>query len=52
VRVPTRAEAEIREVVLLLLKKNWNALPVRLIGVGAQNLVEQGSALQMEFRLE
>ena len=50
-RSPIRTEEEIRAAVLCLLNKHWNATPVRLIGVGAQNLVEEGSARQMELGL-
>ncbi len=49
-RAPTADPAEIRECARRLLKEHWNrARPVRLVGVGAHNLVNGDATRQLEF---
>lgn len=51
-RVPTCQGQEIRDSVLRLLRMHWDRRrALRLIGVGAHNLSESGSARQMELGL-
>lgn len=49
-RIPTREEKEINAVVKQLLDKHWDRKrAVRLVGVGAHNLLEREEARQLEF---
>jgi nucleotidyltransferase/DNA polymerase involved in DNA repair len=51
-RSPTAEAREIRDCVLRLFRSHWDrGRVVRLIGVGAHNLVEAGSIQQMELGL-
>jgi DNA polymerase IV len=51
-RTPTANGDDIRTCALNLLRKNWNQRrAIRLVGVGAHNLVEATSAQQLEFGL-
>ncbi len=51
-RVPTANAAEICEAVLKLLETHWDRRrPIRLIGVGAHNLVQASSARQLDLDL-
>jgi len=49
-RTPTREENEINALIKQLLDKHWDSKrAVRLVGVGAHNLVEREEARQLEF---
>jgi DNA polymerase-4 len=51
-RVPTHDEAEIRECARRLFRAHWDRRrALRLIGVGAHNLIEAGSERQMVLEL-
>ncbi len=51
-RAPTADATEIRASALRLLRAHWDRRrALRLVGVGAQNLIEAGSARQMELLL-
>lgn len=52
-RVPTRDAAEINVCVKRLLEQHWDRRrPVRLVGVGAHNLVEAEGAWQLELEIK
>jgi DNA polymerase-4 len=52
-RVPTAEVAEIRDCALRLLNAHWDKRrALRLVGVGAHNLVEPSSVRQMELGLD
>lgn len=51
-RSPTAMASEIRECALRLLEQNWDSRrPLRLVGVGAHNLIESAGPRQMELPL-
>jgi nucleotidyltransferase/DNA polymerase involved in DNA repair len=51
-RTPTDDADEIRACALRLLRAHWNQKrALRLVGVGAHNLIEASSARQMEFEV-
>ena len=51
-RAPTAEASEIRECALRLLRTHWDRRrALRLVGVGAHNLVEKGGEWQMELEL-
>jgi nucleotidyltransferase/DNA polymerase involved in DNA repair len=52
-RVPTEDAAEIHQCVRRLLEQHWDRQrPVRLVGVGAHNLLEAKGVRQMEFEIK
>jgi DNA polymerase-4 len=52
-RVPTRDAAEIKECITRLLEQHWDKQrPLRLVGVGAHNLLEDEGTWQMELGMK
>ncbi len=52
-RVPTHDAAEIEQCIKRLLEQHWDRQrPMRLVGVGAHNLVEAEGAWQMELKMK
>ncbi len=52
-RVPTRDATEIKNCIERLLEQHWDRQrPLRLVGVGAHNLLEEEGAWQMEFEMK